>query len=745
MSAARFSTFGHKFDTSPVHVECTLQNLAENSPHTERPSKDGPLFSPAEYRSGAARGNAGVLRVHFFVVDIDHVTHDQAASVLERLEGLERWVYSTHSYSEEDAHGASIRAVLGLSRPVEASEWSSFWAQVVLEFAPETDAARKDLAGMYYLPACRPGAPRLNAYMPGAPLDVGAILERAQGARGRTITTGDELPDTRRLVIPTIDDNMREWATNRLHELARAVERMPCPGPIYPTLNHAAFTAGRFVPHVLTHEAVHSALHGAHARRNPDAVVKNDLILLRGMEDGKAMPWRPARPYELTDAGLSQRLLDEHGEHLRYVGVWGKWLGFDGAVWRTAGDAAPAFLAVRDLAASMRDEAEYVGGKRGTALRAAARRYSSAGGAAALIRMASPLPKFRIAVEELDPAGMLFACANGVVDLSNGNLHEHLASHYMTASTRVAYDPRASAPTWERFVREVCCDDVALVRYLQRAVGYTLTGYVHEQCLFFLYGDGANGKSTFINILQRVLGEYSTVVGADLVLSKRHEQHPTAIASLHGRRMAAVLEVDDGRPWDEATVKNLTGSDTVTARRMREDFWTFTPKHKLWIAGNYRPTVRGVDNGIWRRMRLVPFNASFVGREDTKLTERLLCELPGILAWAVQGASAWSREGLVTPPSVLEETKAYREEQDFFSAFVAESLEVTRADEFRVARSQVAQLYEQWRTRNGASQLSARGIAERLRRHGVGESNVMGVRYWTGLKIRSLHAITTAN
>jgi putative DNA primase/helicase len=489
---------------------------------------------------------------------------------------------------------------------------------------------------------------------------------------------------------------------------------------------------------VLDLDVVRDVLAKAHAKRNPEKVEKNDRILDRGLADGAALPWRPARPYELTDEGLSQRLLDEHGHHLRYVTEWGKWIGYDGKSWRLAGDTAPAMLSMRDLTTSLRDEAEYVGGARGKALQGAARKCASASGAASVVRMASPLPRFRIGIDALDPAPMLLGCANGVIDLGNGALHEHHPSHLITSSTHLAYDADAMCPRWDRFMREVCCDDLDLVRYLQRAIGYTLTAHTTEHALFFLYGGGANGKSTFLNVLGRLLGEYATTCSAELVLAKKHEQHPTAIAALYGKRLAIVGEVDDGRAWDEATVKNLTGGDVITARRMREDNWLFRPIHKLWIAGNYRPGVRGCDNGIWRRMRLIPFEANFHGNEDRHLMAKLTAELPGILAWAVRGCVAWQREGLEMPQAIAKATSEYRDEQNFFGAFAEECLEVVpNVQEHQLSRAQVVQMYTQWAIRNGAPTLGARAIAERLRAVGpVGEHRSNGVVYWTCLRVR---------
>ncbi|GAF95960.1 unnamed protein product, partial [marine sediment metagenome] len=239
----------------------------------------------------------------------------------------------------------------------------------------------------------------------------------------------------------------------------------------------------------------------------------------------------------------------------------------------------------------------------------------------------------------LDADPMLLNMANGTLDLRTGKLREHSSLDMLTQLSGTEWDEKAGCPRWLQFLDEVFAGDQELIDYIQAAVGYSLTGSVEEHALFFCYGGGCNGKSTFLSVLQDMLGEYGHA-GASGLLQQRGmgRAHPTEQAMLHNKRLVVCQELEEGLPWAESVVKHLTGGDAIATRRMREDFWTMKPTHKLWVAGNAKPVVKEATDGIWRRMKLVPFTVSFEGREDTQLERELRKELAGILTWAVEGA-----------------------------------------------------------------------------------------------------------
>jgi len=231
-----------------------------------------------------------------------------------------------------------------------------------------------------------------------------------------------------------------------------------------------------------------------------------------------------------------------------------------------------------------------------------------------------------------------------------------------------------------------------MVEYLQRLAGYALTGDIREHVLAFFFGKGANGKSTFLRTLLTILGDYASPAPRGLLFRSRGERHPTELASLFGRRFVTCSEIEDGQAFDEALTKDLTGGDPIECRRMREDFWSFEPTHKLFVAGNHKPSVRGDDEGIWRRMRLVPWLVTFAANEqDKRLVEKLLTESPGIVAWCVRGCLDWQSNGLAEPATVRKATDEYREESDALGEFFR--LHAVFDAAARVARKDLREAY----------------------------------------------------
>lgn len=287
---------------------------------------------------------------------------------------------------------------------------------------------------------------------------------------------------------------------------------------------------------------------------------------------------------------------------------------------------------------------------------------------------------------------------------------------FLTHHTPIAYDEKATAPTWLRFLDEVFSGDSDLIAFLQKAVGYSLTGDVREQCLFIGHGVGSNGKSVFLNILHKLLGSLSLQAAPDLLMADKQRRHPTEQADLFGKRLVICQETEEGRRLKEVLVKQLTGGDTVRARRMHEDFWEFSPSWKIWLSTNHKPEIRGTDHAIWRRIRLIPFNVKFHDPgdgwpiKDLSMEEKLTAELPGILTWAVQGCLAWQRHGLQAPPAVKQATEGYRQEMDVLAAFLAECCVIQ--PHCQVSAADLYAAYTQWCERSGE-------FAEKQRKFGM--------------------------
>jgi putative DNA primase/helicase len=314
-----------------------------------------------------------------------------------------------------------------------------------------------------------------------------------------------------------------------------------------------------------------------------------------------------------------------------------------------------------------------------------------------MIELAESEQPIPVARNSFDADPWLLNCANGTVDLRTGQLQPHAPGDLLTKMTGVEYpvEPDVDAPIWSQFLATIFADDACLIGFVQRLLGSALPGEVVEHILPIFYGAGANGKSVLIETVMAALGDYAMKAPAGLLMASRNDRHPTELADLFGKRLVAITETGDGQRIDERLVKELTGGDTIRARRMREDFWQFKPTHLAVMVTNHKPVVRGTDNGIWRRLRLVPFEVTIAeADQDKRLPERLLAESPAILRWLVDGCLAWQRDGLQAPTQVLAATEEYREESDTFSCWFEEMLQVEPGAELR--SSEAYENYRQW-------------------------------------------------
>ena len=270
----------------------------------------------------------------------------------------------------------------------------------------------------------------------------------------------------------------------------------------------------------------------------------------------------------------------------------------------------------------------------------------------ALLSLARGSPGIVTPVGEWDKRPMLLNTPSDPIDLETGN-RVGRSGLLFTQATRVA-PQRIATPAWDKFISEVFGGDLEMVEFIQRMAGYSLTGSIKEQKLFFLHGSGSNGKSVFLDVLRAIGGTYSHNLPSEALMTSKHEGHPTMLASLHGKRLAISSEIEESAHWAESRIKSLTGDETLTARYMRQDFFTFAVTHKHIIAGNFKPRLKGDDYAMVRRLVLVPFAQRFEGaRRDSSLPGRLRAEYPGILSWAIDGARKWAAEGLAIPSAVL--------------------------------------------------------------------------------------------
>ena len=370
----------------------------------------------------------------------------------------------------------------------------------------------------------------------------------------------------------------------------------------------------------------------------------------------------PARPPEYSDDALALRFTALYRDRLRYVAAWGQWLIREPAVWRHD-QTTHAFDLVRKVCRQAAAECE---NKRVASAIASARTM------AAVEKLAKADRRHAATAEQWDADPWAFNTPGGVVDLRTGHVRDHRPDDGFTKIAAVA--PGGDCPRWMDFLRQVASGDDEMVRYLQRFIGYSLTGIIREHAFAFLWGPGGNGKSVLLGTVARILGDYATTAMAEVFTVGRNDQHPTHLAKLRGARMVLVTEIEEGHPWAEARIKSLTGGDRISARVMRGDPFEFDPHFKLWIAGNHRPALRNPDPAMRRRLHLVPM--TFVPpTPDPGLSDALWAEAPGILAWAIEGCLEWQRIGLAPPRAVADATTEYFADQDMLAEWLAERCE----------------------------------------------------------------------
>jgi putative DNA primase/helicase len=422
------------------------------------------------------------------------------------------------------------------------------------------------------------------------------------------------------------------------------------------------------------------------------------------------------RPSGYTDEALALRFAQAHEQDLRYIAAWGKWMRWTGTYWRQD-DTLLAFDHARAVCRTAAAECRKP--KLAGAL-------ASAKTVAAVERLAKADRRLAAVIDQWDADPWLLNTPQGVVDLRTGKTRPASETDYCTKITAVA--PAGDCPIWEAFLRRITGDDRDLQDFLQRALGYALTGLVREHALFFAFGTGANGKSVLLNTAAGVMGDYHRTAPIETFTASMSDRHPTDLAGLRGARLVTAVETEEGRRWAESRIKTLTGGDRIAARFMRQDFFEFSPQFKLLIAGNHKPGLRSVDEAIRRRFHLVPFGVTIPPDErDGTLPDRLKAEWPGILAWLIRGCLSWQERGLAPPAAVLDATAAYLEAEDAIAAWIDDIC--TRDPGTWTGSTELYTSWKAWAERSGefagtmkrfAANLETRGFQSQRKRDGRG-------------------------
>ena len=436
----------------------------------------------------------------------------------------------------------------------------------------------------------------------------------------------------------------------------------------------------------------------------------------------------------LTDLGNAKRFVKRYGNDIRYCNHTKKWYVWTGRRWAIDDKGAVTKKAKRVVQSILAEAAEIEDEETRKAYIQHERRSEAKNRLDAMVGLAQSEGDVPVRLDDFDPNPMLLNTVGGTIDLETGNIDIHRRRDMATKISPVKYDSEAKWPTWERFLNQVTANDKELQGYLQRCVGYSLTGETSEHALFLLYGKGANGKSTFLEVVRHVLGDYAQTADFASFMVTKNQTIRNDIAKLNGARLVTATESESGKRMSEAVVKQLTGGDTVSARFLYSESFEFVPQFKLWLATNHKPKIVGADDGIWRRIRLIPFTVQIPKeRQDKDLPKKLKAEAAGILNWALEGLRQWREIGLAEPDTVMDATSEYRADQDVLQHFI-DALCTTGTGK-RTKGSALYAAYKLWAETAGEFVMSDRDFGNAMSDRGYSRYHTNSERGWDGIAL----------
>lgn len=444
---------------------------------------------------------------------------------------------------------------------------------------------------------------------------------------------------------------------------------------------------------------------------------------------------KPKRKFKLTEMGNAERIAYEYGHVIKFINDIG-WFIWDGKRWKVDTKKEIERITAKVLRSLSKsdDEAEAKWS------RMCERRN---------IRMNSIkdlMPLVPGERTDFDRHKFLFNVENGIVDLKTGKLLQHDRELGLTKITNIAFDENAKCPEWLKFLNQIFLGDQALVEYMQRLIGYSLTGDISEQIMMFLVGGGSNGKSTFINTIKDLMGDYGKQAKSDTFIKKKETGANNDIARLVGSRFVSAIESEEGEKLADSFVKQITGGEPVLARFLRQEFFEFIPEFKVFFTTNHKPIIGGLDEGIWRRVKLIPFNLSLPAhKRDKRLPEKLSLEMPGILNWAIEGCMKWQQDGLKEPKVVAEATGKYKDDMDILAPFLDEVcyVEERENESIMIEAKELYNVYERWCFNSGERSLGNRSFYRMLETKGFGKTKGTGNKtFLTGITLNERKPVT---
>jgi putative DNA primase/helicase len=718
--------------------------------HEATAQKDGAAFGFYKLKPGSTRANANTEFADLVALDFD-----QCIAYGEISEAAKPYAHAFHTSYSHTVECPKGRLVLPLSRPAKASEWPDVWRGAYRLTGKIADSQAKDVSRLYYT-ARHPVGSEALAFAQvneGEWINTDWLIERGKqndpgdaAAIALASLAGNSVAATYPFDIDRIKSALSrvDWDSREMWRNAGMALHSTGKGALaFDLWTEYSKASEKFNP-----ESQQQTWAGFQSNRD-SAITLGTLYHMAGQTALAASTneERPAR----SELGLAMRFITQHGNCIRYVVDERCFLVWSGTLWErdTSDNMAIQQRMVKTVRSIPQNEiAAIMDVNPEEAKRLATWTIDKAQKiqtVKAAIEFVKSDPSVAIKSRDLDSGSRTLQIENGVLNLATGELTDFSPSNLLTRATRASYIANGEAPTWARFLNDVTDADSDFQGYLQRAVGYSLSSECTEQVFFFLFGLGSNGKSVFLNVLRELAGSHCTTAQATsfMLHSKTGGGASPDIAALNNRRVVCVAEIPIGQRLDEAMIKSLTGGEEMSARPLYGAPFTFTPRFKLWFAGNHKPTIKGSDHGIWRRVQLIPFTVTISAeKKDPNLLEKLRHELPGILNWAVAGYQEWKRIGLNPPEVIREQVKEYKREEDVLAEWLEDCCD--HGVDGRATRDELQQSYITYCARTGVRSMSAKALYAALKERGFAETKRSGIRCFSALSMKILDATRPA-
>ena len=440
---------------------------------------------------------------------------------------------------------------------------------------------------------------------------------------------------------------------------------------------------------------------------------------------------------QFTDTTNAYRLLTEHGKDVRYNALWKKWMVWNGCHWEMDDGYLIHDKGLKMIRGMYRELLETSDYRDRITIEKHGMQSESGRRRKALIEVASWIPELNVKTDNLDKDPWLFNVRNGTIDLRTGEIREQKPEDLITRIANVDFDRNADCPEWKKFIMEIMNYHTELIHFIHKAAGWAITGDTSEQSMFILFGTGANGKSTFLNTIMNLLGDYAIATPTETFMKKSGDQITNDIARLRGTRFVTTTEAEHGKRLSEPLIKQITGNDRMTARFLYGEFFNFVPTFKIWMATNHKPVIKGTDHGIWRRIKLIPFTTRIEEeKQDKHLEQKLMAEGPGILNWLIEGARLWRKEKLKPPAIIIRATDEYRAEMDVIGNFLKERC--VQGSGMSIRARELFKCYQDWCDENNERACSERFLGLRLKELGIEQKRSNDGRYWQGIGIKAM-------